>query len=200
MAEIKKRDVQKEFNEWGEKILLSKLPRFEDLPTFELYMDQVIIFIDKYLCSFIGNNNENKFITPSMINNYVKQGIIPVPIKKKYNREHITYLLIICLMKPIISISIIHEIIEEQLIKYSINEVLDNFCNEYEETFKRIFDLTKKSIDKKNNLKNQNISIVEVAIKMAISSSISKLIADNTVIMKNKNNIIKDNNKKKKEG
>ena len=75
------------------------------------------ILYRKFVLNIInGNNNDNldsindlvavhvtpippvndTIITHSMINNYVKLGIMPAPVKKKYSREHIAYLIIIC--------------------------------------------------------------------------------------------------------
>lgn len=201
MGVKKARDIQKEFNEWGEKISSRRLPRFEDLPAIDLYMDQIIALLEEYLKNFEGDQNkENKLITSSMINNYVKQKIIPPPIKKKYNKTHLSYLIIICLMKPITSISVINEMIEEQLLEHGIDEVLDMFCIKYENSFKRIFELAKKDMEgNKETSENQYILMGNMAISMAISSSISKLIADNTIVIKKKDNISIDDPKKKKE-
>ena len=59
-----------------------KLPHWEDLPEIDLYMDQVIALMEKYL-SDLTTQDDSKLITPSMINNYVKLNIIPAPTKKK---------------------------------------------------------------------------------------------------------------------
>ena len=64
------------------------LPRWEELPDIELYMDQVITLIERYLAPLLEEADEenNKIITSAMINNYVKLGIMPKPIKKRYER------------------------------------------------------------------------------------------------------------------
>lgn len=62
-----------------------KIPLWNELPELDLYMDQIIVLMEKYL----GSTPKDKLITPSMINNYVKLGIIPSPTKKKYSKVHI---------------------------------------------------------------------------------------------------------------
>ena len=52
-----------------------------ELPEFELYMDQVIGLVEKYLRPLYPENKTP--ITPSMINNYVKNGALPPPQNKK---------------------------------------------------------------------------------------------------------------------
>lgn len=57
------------------------LPQWEELPDIDLYMDQVLNLVDRYL-SPIGV----KPVTAAMINNYVKLNLIPKPIGKRYSR------------------------------------------------------------------------------------------------------------------
>lgn len=44
-------------------------------------------------------------ITPSMINNYVKVGLVPAPVKKQYGREQIARLIAICIFKQVLPIA-----------------------------------------------------------------------------------------------
>ena len=39
-----------------------------------------------------------------MINNYVKNGLIPHPDKKKYTKEHLAGLMAVCMLKQVLSI------------------------------------------------------------------------------------------------
>ena len=64
-----------------------RLPRWEELPDFDIYMDQVITLIERYLN--ILDDGKQQLITSAMVNNYVKLKLIPKPNKKKYNKEHI---------------------------------------------------------------------------------------------------------------
>ena len=62
-----------------------------------------------------------------MINNYVKHGMMPAPVKKKYSREHVAYLIIICSLKQALPISDIKELIERRVKRTSIEETLNYF-------------------------------------------------------------------------
>ena len=88
------------------------LPRWEELPDFDLYMDQVISLIERYLN--ILDDGKERIITSAMINNYVKLKLIPKPIKKKYNKEHIAFLIAITLLKQILTISEVRDSIAYQ--------------------------------------------------------------------------------------
>ena len=64
----------------------------EDVPSIELYMDQVTTFMDKQLEN-TKRFDSDKTLTKTMINNYSKEGLIK-PIKgKKYSKEHILQML-----------------------------------------------------------------------------------------------------------
>ena len=116
-----------------EKLATHKLPRWENFPDIELYMDQVVAVMEKALELYNkAGEEENKIITPSIINNYVKLKVIPAPNKKKYNREHLAYLVMICILKQTLAISSIVKIIESNLENKTISELYNEFCNIYE--------------------------------------------------------------------
>lgn len=83
---------------------------WDRLPELDLYMDQVITLMDKQLVPFMLE--DDKLLTPSMINNYVKDGVLPRPVRKKYSREHLAMLMMICLLKPVISLPDIRAMLE----------------------------------------------------------------------------------------
>lgn len=78
---------------------------WDTLPELDLYMDQVIVFMERHLALF--GDGRDKLLTPSMVNNYVKLGLIPPPVKKKYNREHLSRLTAICILKSLLPIPVI---------------------------------------------------------------------------------------------
>ena len=83
----------------------------EDIPNIDLYMDQVTSFLDTRLRSTTRNKEEDKVLTKTMINNYAKNDLLPPPIKKKYNKDHMITLLIIYYFKYFLSISDIETIV-----------------------------------------------------------------------------------------
>ena len=93
-----------------EAILKFHMPRWNELPDIDLYLDQVVNYIERCLGAY-AVEKEDKVITKTMINNYVKQGVMPAPEKKKYNRSQIAYLLVICILKQVFSISDIKKLI-----------------------------------------------------------------------------------------
>jgi len=118
------------------------IPKWNDLPEIDLYMDQVIALMEKYLKD---EKSDTKLITSSMINNYVKLDIMPAPVKKKYSREHLAYLFIICSLKQVMPISNIKSMIEEKLKKNTIAEILDFYSNLYDFAFNTLIEYLSSS-------------------------------------------------------
>lgn len=99
------------FDEWENYLGALKLPAWDELPTLELYMDQVVIVLNDYLDMYAAG--EDKTVTQAMINNYVKQKLIPPPVKKKYSRVHLALLMIICTLKQTLNISVVKEMLPD---------------------------------------------------------------------------------------
>lgn len=114
------------------------MPRWEDLPDIDLYLDQVVNYLERFL-EICAVNKDEKIITKTMINNYVKQGIIPAPEKKKYNRSQIAYLLVICILKQVYSINDIGNLIAITIKSYDISKAYDGFCTKLEIAVKNVF-------------------------------------------------------------
>lgn len=121
-----------------EEILDYHCPRYSELPNIPLYKDQVIIYIEEAL-SVLGSNKDEVVLTPTMLNNYVKQKVLFPPENKKYNRDHLAYLIVICILKHVFSISEIAELIEIQIGTYSVEQAYDCFCIELENAIKAVF-------------------------------------------------------------
>lgn len=164
------------------KIVKHKLPYWDEIPEIDLYMDQVIALMEKYL-SFHKTDENTKLITSSMINNYVKLGIMPPPVKKKYSRVHIAYLIIICTLKQALPISDIKELIEFRVKRSSIEETLNFFSDLYDSVFNTVIALGKK-FSLRNPTEEDLFS--DTAIFMAIGSSGSKYIASQIVELNKK--------------
>lgn len=113
------------FGTLEENLKNHSFPKWDEFPDIDLYMDQVISLITKYMEVYNRAIGTEKIITPSMINNYVKLGIIPPPNKKKYSRIHLAYLIIICTLKQTLDISTIRKIIPADT--DNIREIYNSF-------------------------------------------------------------------------
>lgn len=115
-------------SKWGNQIETAALPRWDELPDIELYMDQVINLVSKYLGPILSHQDQ-PMLTKSMVNNYVKLGLIPAPVKKKYSRVHLAFLIAITLLKQVLTIPEIKTGIIYQGRISGIHEAYNIFCD-----------------------------------------------------------------------
>lgn len=55
-------EIEKSLQDWGQQLENVHLPRWHELPDIELYMDQVITLIEKYLSrnrNWVNTNNDS---------------------------------------------------------------------------------------------------------------------------------------------
>ena len=104
-----------------------RLPAWETLPDFVLYMDQVIVLMERALENVLPKGE----LTKSMVNNYVKVGLIPRPVGKKYDREHLALLMMICILKQALSMEEI-AVLLSMLCSKSVKAGYEQFLTEVE--------------------------------------------------------------------
>ena len=83
----------------------------ESIPEIELYMDQLLTFLNHRLPISPTGPNLQSF-TKTMINNYTKDRLLIPPKNKKYAQQHILLLILIFNLKGILSISDIKKLFE----------------------------------------------------------------------------------------
>ena len=158
------------------EILDFHCPRYSELPKVFLYKDQVIIYIEQILKPLNINKNE-KILTPTMINNYVKQKIVSPPKDKKYNEKHLAYLIIVCILKQVFSLHEICELINIQINKYPTDVAYDYFCIELEKTLKSVFE----SRDFSQESSASKITYESELARSAIMSFVNKIYAQKCI-------------------
>ena len=150
------------------------LPRWEELPNIDLYLDQVVTLMEEYLGSV---SKEEKIITKTMINNYVKHEVIKPPINKKYNREHIAYLFVIFILKPNYSMDEIKKLITLALDTSSTEDAYNRFCSEVEKAIKMTF-------TRNNYINNNNLSEEQYILRNVVQTFANKLYVQKTFLKK----------------
>lgn len=103
------------------------LPSWEELPNLELYLDQVLLYVNQ--TTAMTPELVQKELTASMVNNYVKHGYLKKPIKKKYQKEQIGRLIAISLLKNTFPIQTVVAVLEKLTAEYSPEELYNAFIN-----------------------------------------------------------------------
>ncbi len=119
--------VAAKLRRWEKYLNNYRLPKWEDIPNFGLYMEQMIELLKQYLDYLPPELKEEQFITAATINNYVRTKVMPEPRKKRYYRVQIAYLIIIMTLKQSLSLAMI-----QKLLPYGLSEEeLEVRYNEY---------------------------------------------------------------------
>ena len=81
--------------------------KWDELPDISLYMDQIISYMPRQLIHF----DDRDTLTSAMVNNYIKDGIVPRAEGKRYGPSHLAYLTAVCALKKVLSVRDISNLI-----------------------------------------------------------------------------------------
>ena len=100
---------------WDRYLNRYHLPAWEEIPDIGLYMEQVVTLLRGYLDYLPPELKEEEAVTAAAINNYVRTRAMPGPVKKRYYRLHLAYLIMICTLKQGLGISLVQRLIPSEL-------------------------------------------------------------------------------------
>lgn len=112
---------------WENYLKKYRLPDWDAIPDDGMLMTQVIRLLGEYLDYLPPELKEETFLTSSTINNYVRQKIMPEPVKKRYYRVHIVYLIFILSLKTSMSISRISKLVPVTLTEAELRTMYTTF-------------------------------------------------------------------------
>lgn len=161
---------------WQDSLREIHLPRWEELPDIEIYMDQLVTLVVRYTSPFKVDQQAMPLLTAAMVNNYVKQKLIPPPEKKKYNQRHLARLVIITILKQAFDLPIVQQGIDWQTESGDYQKAYNQFCTQMEDTI-RLF-----LVD--NHTEKFELNVVDgdfLPVQMATIALTSKLVAENTL-------------------
>lgn len=114
------------------------IARIQEMPRIELYLDQVLSIISMEL-DFIYLPGE-RVVTGAMINNYVKQRLVPQPVRKRYTRRHLATLLFVCAFKRVLSIAQIAQLFDmARAANLDVERAYDDIATCLEQTIRALF-------------------------------------------------------------
>lgn len=159
--------------DWSNQMAQHHLPRWEDLPDIDLYMDQVISLLDKYLIP-LSSGQTDHFVTASMINNYVKLHILPPPVKKRYNRGHLAQLVVITLLKQVLSITEIKQLLDLHLAQQELSLAYDSFCAAQEHAYAQMAQQAARATA-------PGMCTPDLAVELAVQANAGKILAEKLI-------------------
>lgn len=186
-------DYSQELNDWAKELAEIRLPRWEELPSLNLYMDQVVAYINDTLAFLLADPNgqsqkgkkEDRMLTSAMINNYVKQHFIPKPEKKRYHREHIACLMVYALFKQVLPLTDIQKgvYLQLELSDHDFQKAYDRFCEQIELSLAYVADVAQGKAVEQTTFAEMPLTILGTS--MAALSLASKILAQKVLALNN---------------
>jgi hypothetical protein len=155
----------------GLKLLKEKLSHerpveWNEFPDIGLYKDQVVSYMQRQVINF----DENHQITSAMINNYIKDNLLPRTDGKKYSKEHLAGLTEICILKQVLSVKDTGLLMKQELLSSSPKE----FYTKFKEILESELTKTAETI----NTDWEMESLSDMALRLAVSSYCNKLASE----------------------
>ncbi|WP_411678434.1 DUF1836 domain-containing protein [Caproicibacter sp.] len=164
-------EATERIQKWIGQIEESRAVEWERLPEIYLYMDQVLTYMNKQLCLYERDEGTN-LLTSSMINNYVKDGVLPRPEQKKYSRDHLAILTVICMLKQVLSIQDISSLVKTLLLNASQNEMYDRFCEDQTTAMKEVCERIRSTSQQ------SEADLTRLAIELSIEANARRTAAE----------------------
>lgn len=177
-----------------ENLLSHRRVEIKDIPDIDLYMDQLTGYIDTVFEKFKIHEDE-KVLTKTMINNYVKAKVIDKPVKKKYNKNQIMELIMIYHLKNILSIAEVDRLFkiekkqwmesgnnkqcEEETVEININpteEIYKMFLEVQEEVFEEAEINFGENMNLNNNTSKDDT--IRHILKLVLKADINKRLGE----------------------
>lgn len=170
------------FAQWNELSKTEKLPSWDELPSIDLYMDQVITLVTEYISSFSYHNDEQPLVTQSMINNYVKFKTMPAPVKKRYSKIHLAYIIMICILKQTLSMDTIQKIIPADISEEEVISIYNSFVKNQNKAYQYVTEQTSVVAEPilKNEADNQE-RLNDLVLQVASSANIFKSLIEKII-------------------
>ena len=167
---------------WENYLKVFRLPQWDELPDMDLYMDQVVMLLQRYLNFLPEDEHGNAAITASIINNYVRLKIMPPPVKKKYTRVHMGYLIMVCSLKQSVNIPYIQKMLPLGLPEAEVRRIYEAYVQTHHDICLAFIQLARTAGDTVlHDPDAQSADVERLVYSSAIVSGFSKLLTEKMV-------------------
>ena len=174
-----------------EDLRISDLSSF---PSLSLYMDQVLEILSQ---NSIFLAKEEK-LTSAMVNNYIKEGLLPRAKGKKYSKQHVALLTIISRLKQVLSVKEISSLMvlfgKEEIPQEKREDLYDNIYLKFENILNKETDAVQKKLNQADDI---NFLILDLAISSYVQKIVCELVLKNALLAKEEEKKIEEEEKEK---
>lgn len=176
--------VVQRMRKWENYLNEHALPLWEELPTLDLYMDQVVALLNSYLGFLPKEVGMDAVVTAAAVNNYVRKKIMPAPVKKRYSRVHLAYLLMICSLKQSVNISYIQQMIPLTLTEQQVHDVYNRFAEQQRRTTLYFVEQVNQQASRLlAEGKTDDEGVNNIVTAFAVTAGLSRMAAEKLILM-----------------
>lgn len=176
--------VVQRMRKWETYLNEHALPLWEELPSLDLYMDQVVALLNSYLGFLPKEVGMDAVVTAAAVNNYVRKKIMPAPVKKRYSRIHLAYLLMICSLKQSVSISYIQQMLPPTLTEQQVHDVYNRFAEQQRRTTLYFVEQVNQQASRLlAEGKTDDDGVNNIVTAFAVTASLSRMATEKLILM-----------------
>ena len=177
--------VAAKLRRWEKYLYSFRLPSWESIPDFGLYMDQIIGLLTEYLDYLPPEIKSDRIITAATINNYVRMKIIPEPKNKKYYRIHIAYLIVLCTLKQTLSIATIQSILPVGIPEEEMEHIYTGYVQRHSDAADYFIEQVRNmAAPMLQSQEGSDHLAADIIFSTAILGGFSKLLSEKMILLK----------------
>lgn len=135
---------------------------YYDFPDIDLYMDQVLSYLSRQQTAL----SDSEKLTSAMVNNYIKEGLLPRANGKRYSREHLAYLSIISRLKQVLSVKEIDLLLKQDMQQTQIDDYFEDFTELLKSALNELISVMERYTE---------TTLPSTAMRLAINAYINKI-------------------------
>ncbi len=167
--------IREQLRQLKERLEAERPVKWQEFPDIGLYKDQVLSYMLRQLINLEGDGQ----LTSAMINNYIKDGLLPRTDGKKYSREHLAGLTEICLLKQVLSVKDTGFLLKQELSEEDHAGFYTKFIEILDSGLKETAELINDDWDME--------ALSDMTLRLAVSSYCGKLACERLIeIMRSK--------------
>ncbi len=171
---------------WEKYLDAFRLPAWEDIPDFGLYMDQILVLLTQYLDYMPAEIREESILTAPAVNNYVRMKIMPGPRRKKYYRTHIAYLVMICTLKQSLSIAFVKKVIPVGISDDEVRAIYSAYVQRHRAVCRNFIEQVKGAaapiLHPQDGARSAD-EVSDLVTGVAVAAGFSKLLAEKLILL-----------------
>lgn len=149
------KDRQEQLAELERQLLEDRPVDWEGLPDISLYMDQVVSYLSRQLIGF----GRGDTLTSAMVNNYIKDGLVPRAQGKRYGKEHLVYLTLVAAVKQVLSVRDMKVLMDGADGPLDAQHLYQTFQDDLDAALKNTLEHIERFPDREENLSGLALSL-----------------------------------------